>query len=67
MVVKSVGERPKRSVPAPRIAAAAIGTPMSNPSAKSRKLSRSTSITICVRVEPSDKRIPISVLRLIAR
>ena len=40
---------------------------MSNPSARSHKLSRSTSVTICPRVEPSDNRMPISCLRLTAR
>ena len=63
----SVGVRPNSSVRAPSVAAAASGSPITSPAASSQKFWRSTIITICARVEPRDRRMPISLLRLTVR
>src|SRR6185436_3978931 len=56
------GERPKSRAPAARIASSADGTAIATPIAIIHTESRSTSRTISARVEPSDNRIPISLV-----
>ncbi len=61
------GEAEQQRAALPRIAATASGRPIASPAPSSRRLSRSSRRTICARVEPSDRRMPISCRRLTAR